>query len=103
MEKAHRYELRLDWIGARQGPTQNYETYSREFCVEISGKPALIGSADPAFGGDACLYNPEEMLLAPLSPCQMLSYLCLCVRYGLAGQAYTGIARGTSSRQTPQR
>jgi len=103
VEKSHRYQLRLDWIGARQGPTQNYETYSREFRVEISGKPALIGSADPAFRGDAGLYNPEEMLVAALSSCHMLSYLALCVRSRIAVVAYTDTASGTMSDKTPHR
>ena len=64
MEKSHRYDLRLDWTGARQGATEKYETYSREYRIEIAGKPAFTGSADPTFRGDATLHNPEDMLLA---------------------------------------
>ncbi len=80
MDKTHRYELRLDWTGGRQGAAESYVSYAREYRIEIAGKPTLIGSADPTFHGDASLHNPEEMLLAALSACHMLSYLALCVR-----------------------
>ena len=103
MEKSHRYDLRLDWTGARQGATANYETYSREYSIEIAGKPALTGSADPAFRGDASLYNPEDMLLAALSACHMLSYLALCARSRIAVAAYTDAASGTMSETAPHR
>jgi organic hydroperoxide reductase OsmC/OhrA len=103
VEESHRYDLRLDWTGARQGPTLKYETYSREFRIEIAGKPALTGSADPTFRGDARLYNPEDMLLVALSSCHMLSYLALCVRSRIAVVAYTDAASGTMSEKAPHR
>ena len=103
MEKSHRYDLRLDWTGARQGAAVKYETYSREYRIEIAGKPALTGSADPTFRGDASLYNPEDMLLAALRACHMLSYLALCVRSRIAVVAYTDAASGTMSETAPHR
>ncbi len=103
MDKAHYYALRLDWTGSRQGPTLKYETYSREYRIEINGKPALSGSADPTFLGDASLLNPEEMLLAALSSCHMLSYLALCVRSRIAVSAYSDDASGTMSEKAPHR
>jgi organic hydroperoxide reductase OsmC/OhrA len=103
VEKSHRYDLRLDWTGARQGAAVKYETYSREYRIEIAGKPALTGSADPTFRGDASLYNPEDMLLAALWACHMLSYLALCVRSRIAVVAYTDAASGTMSETAPHR
>ena len=103
MEKSHRYDLRLDWTGARQGPTLKYESYSREYRIDIAGKPALIGSADPAFCGDVSLHNPEDMLVAALSSCHMLSYLALCARSRIAVVAYTDAASGTMSETAPHR
>jgi organic hydroperoxide reductase OsmC/OhrA len=103
VEKSHRYDLRLDWTGARQGAAVKYVTYSREYRIEIAGKPALTGSADPTFRGDASLYNPEDMLLAALWACHMLSYLALCVRSRIAVVAYTDAASGTMSETAPHR
>ena len=99
MDKSHHYELRLDWTGARQGPTLKYETYSREYRIDIAGKPALIGSADPTFRGNASLHNPEDLFVAALSSCHMLSYLALCVRSRIAVVAYTDAASGTMSEK----
>jgi organic hydroperoxide reductase OsmC/OhrA len=103
MDHTHRYALRLDWTGAAQGPTLKYETYSREYRVEIDGKQGLTGSADPAFRGDPALINPEDMLLAALSSCHMLSYLALCARMRIAVTAYTDQASGTMSETAPHR
>ncbi len=103
MEHTHRYALRLDWTGANQGPTLKYETYSREYRVAIDGKPVLTGSSDPAFLGDSALINPEDMLLAALSSCHMLSYLALCARVRIAVTAYTDEASGIMGETAPRR
>ena len=103
MAESHRYDLRLDWTGARQGPAEKYETYSREFRIEIAGKPALTGSADPTFRGDASLHNPEDLLLAALSSCHMLSYLALCTRSRIPVLAYTDAASATMGEKSPHR
>jgi len=103
MEGTHRYMLKLDWTGSRQGPAVKYETYSREYRIEIDGKPALTGSSDPTFLGDPKLFNPEEMLLAALSSCHMLSYLALCVRSRIAVHSYVDDASGTMKEKAPHR
>ena len=103
MEHSHNYALRLDWTGASQGPTLKYETYSREYRVEIDGKQDLAGSADPAFRGDAALINPEDMLLAALSSCHMLSYLALCARSRIAVAAYLDQASGIMAETAQHR
>jgi organic hydroperoxide reductase OsmC/OhrA len=40
-------------------------------------------SADPAFHGDAALPNPEQLLLAAASSCQLLSFLAVAARAGV--------------------
>ena len=92
--RPHRYAARLRWIGPAHGPTTSYKTYSREYVIEADGKPALRGSADPHFLGDAGLYNPEDLLVAALSACHLLSYLAECARAGIAVVAYEDDARG---------
>jgi organic hydroperoxide reductase OsmC/OhrA len=95
MARAHEYRTHLTWTGAAGGPTASYAAYSREYAVEVDGKPPLRGSADSLFHGDATLHNPEDLLLAALSGCHMLTYLALAARAGLHVVAYEDGARGT--------
>lgn len=93
------YHAKLVWSGAALGPTRSVESYSREFRVEIDGKPPLHGSADPAFHGDAALYNPEDLLMSALCSCHMLSYLAVCAHAGIAVLSYEDAALGTLARR----
>ncbi|MGF1610332.1 MAG: OsmC family protein [Kiloniellales bacterium] len=95
MARDHHYEIALTWSGAAAGPTGDYKSYSREYRFSADGKPEQTGSADPAFRGDPALYNPEELLVAALSSCHMLSYLALCALQGIAVVAYEDSASGT--------
>ncbi len=94
MAHEHTYEAHLTWIGAAQGPARDYAGYSREYRVEIAGKPPLSGSADPAFKGDTGLHNPEDLLVAALAGCHLLTYLALCVRAGIEVVAYEDSVSG---------
>jgi len=91
----HHYALTTTWTGASQGPTSHYKAYSREHRVEFEGKPPITCSSDPAFLGDSKLLNPEEMLVAALSTCHMLSYLALAALEHLEVVAYEDSASGT--------
>ncbi len=46
-------------------------------------------SADPAFRGDPTRHNPEQLLLAAASSCQLLSFLALASRKGMDVLAYS--------------
>jgi len=95
MSREHQYLVGLFWVGAHHGATTTYQAYSREYAIEIEGKPTLRGSADPSFRGDPSLQNPEEYLVAALSSCHMLSYLAHAARSGLAVVGYSDSAVGT--------
>jgi organic hydroperoxide reductase OsmC/OhrA len=90
----HNFTARLTWTGAARGPVRDYESYSREYRIDIAGKPSLTGSAAPAFRGEAALHNPEDLLVASLSACHCLSYLALCARAGIVVEAYEDDAHG---------
>jgi organic hydroperoxide reductase OsmC/OhrA len=92
--RPHLYATRLHWVGPERGATTSYKTYSRDYAVEADGKPELHGSADPHFLGDATRYNPEDLLVAALSACHLLSYLAECARAGIAVVSYDDDARG---------
>ncbi|MEO6991148.1 MAG: OsmC family protein [Candidatus Baltobacteraceae bacterium] len=93
--REHHYATRLEWTGARDGPTRSYAAYSRAHRITFEGKPPLEGSADPAFRGDPHFYIPEELLLASLSACHMLTYLAVCALAGIVVASYADDATGT--------
>jgi len=93
--RSHHYQAALIWEGNQGTGTADYRSYGRQYRVRIAGKPDLLGSADPTFRGDAGLHNPEDLLVAALSACHMLSYLALCARAGLRVLEYSDSAEGT--------
>jgi len=95
MSKIHQYSARLRWTGNTGKGTENYRAYERAYTVSINGKPELAGSSDPAFRGDPAKYNPEEMLVAALSACHMLSFLHFCSASGVIVENYSDDATGT--------
>ncbi|HMU14763.1 MAG: OsmC family protein [Bacteroidetes bacterium] len=85
----HHYTLLLEWTGNAGTGTDHYRSYKRDHVIRIAGKPELLGSSDTHFRGDAARHNPEELLLAALSACHMMSYLHVCVTNGVVVTAYT--------------
>jgi organic hydroperoxide reductase OsmC/OhrA len=74
----HHYTLSIEWTGNLGTGTSGYRDYTRNHTISIVNKPDVLGSSDPHFRGDKTRHNPEEMLVAALSSCHMLSYLHLC-------------------------
>lgn len=90
----HHYTLRTIWTGNRGTGTSGYREYGRDTTLEVSGKPVLEASADKPFRGDPSRWNPEDMLLAALSQCHLLSYLHACVGAGVVVVDYSDDATG---------
>lgn len=93
MSREHHYEVTVRWTGGTG--TTSYRGYARDHDVEAAGKPTLAASADPAFLGTADRWNPEDLLVATLSQCHMLTYLSLCARTGVVVTGYADRASGT--------
>ena len=96
----HGYALTVTWTGNSGEGTAGYRAYSRAHTVEATGLPEILGSADRTFHGDATRWNPEQLLLAALSQCHLLSYLHVCVTEGVVVEEYVDHARG-SMRSEP--
>ncbi|MEY9953548.1 OsmC family protein [Leifsonia sp. EB34] len=94
MKLEHRYAIDLQWTGNRGEGTSGYKAYGRDHTVSTEGKHPIEGSADRAFFGDTDRWNPEELLLAALSQCHMLSYLAEAARAGVVVVGYTDAATG---------
>jgi organic hydroperoxide reductase OsmC/OhrA len=96
----HTYGATVTWVGPSLGSTATYAGFSRRHTVAFPGKSESIeGSADRHFRGDADLLNPEELLVASLATCHMLSYLALCGRHGIEVVSYVDRANGTMSER----
>lgn len=93
-DRVHDYAARVIWEGNTGEGTTSYAGYGRGYRVQVAGKPDLLGTADPMFRGEADRHNPEDLLVAALSACHMLSYLALCARKGVRVLAYADDARG---------
>jgi organic hydroperoxide reductase OsmC/OhrA len=91
----HHYKAHLIWNGNKGTGTSSYAAYGREYTIDVEGKPKITGSADPSFRGDRTLHNPEDLLVASLSSCHMLSYLALCALQGIRVMTYEDDASGT--------
>ncbi|PWJ47612.1 Organic hydroperoxide reductase OsmC/OhrA [Quadrisphaera granulorum] len=79
----HTYNSTLTWSGT----TTDYDTYNRRHEVTLAAT-AMSLSADAAFHGDPDLPNPEQLLVAAASSCQMLSFLAVAARSGITVVGY---------------
>lgn len=95
----HNYLVHVEWLGNLGVGTENYRSYSRDNLLAAEGKPSIAGSADPSFRGSPERWNPEELLVAALSQCHMLSYLHVAAVNGIVVTSYTDAATG-AMRQT---
>ncbi len=90
----HHYKITNTWTGNTGNGTRDYKAYTRDHEISGEGKPVISGSSDPAFRGDPARYSPEDLLVAALSTCHMLSYLHQCAVNGVVVVAYTDNAEG---------
>lgn len=85
----HSYASTLRWSGR----TQDYDGYSRDHDITMSGT-TVATSADSAFRGDPALPNPEQFVVAAASSCQLLSFLAVAALGGVEVLEYEDAAEG---------
>ena len=90
----HRYRVSTVWTGNRGTGTSGYRDYDRSVALRVDGKPEIAASSDRPFRGDGAKWNPEDLLLAALSECHLLSYLHACVEAGVVVVSYGDEATG---------
>lgn len=91
----HQYAVHTVWTGDRGTGTSGYRDYDRSVLLSVDGKPDMEASADRPFRGDREKWNPEDLLLAALSECHLLSYLHACVVAGVVVTSYHDDATAT--------
>ncbi|MFZ1332960.1 MAG: OsmC family protein [Flavobacteriales bacterium] len=100
MPNQHHYTVSLEWTGNQGTGTDHYRSYKRDHIIRITNKPDVLGSADPTFRGNPERHNPEELLVAALSACHMMSFLHVCVLNGVIVTSYSDKAEGAMETHT---
>jgi organic hydroperoxide reductase OsmC/OhrA len=94
VNRDHFYGVRVEWTGNTGSGTSGYRDYRRDNLVTADAHPPIDGSADVPFRGTPGRWNPEQLLLAALSQCHMLSYFHVAVRHGIVVTGYIDDAVG---------
>lgn len=72
-----------------------YEAYPRNHRIAFkNGQETAMISASPAYRGDASKADPEDLLVAALSSCHMLSFLAIAAKKKLTVHSYQDDAIG---------
>jgi len=83
----HEFTARLTW--------QRTDAGGGTHEVAFEGRPSLSVAAAPQYRGDPSRLNPEELFVAALASCQLLTYLALAPRAGVTVLAYDDRPSGT--------
>ena len=71
-----------------------YDAYPRNHSITFKDGAPVTFSASPGYRGDPSKGDPEDMLVAALSSCHMLSFLAICAKKKIAVEAYDDDATG---------
>ena len=72
-----------------------YDAYPRNHTLAFkNGQETLVASASPPYKGDAGKADPEDLLVAALSSCHMLSFLAIACKKKLVVESYQDHAVG---------
>lgn len=93
--KNRTFTLEVSWDFAPSRPENARDPVLRQHTIRHPGKPDIPGSAAPGFHGDETRWNPEELLLAALSQCHMLTFFYVARQAGLVVTSYRDTAQAT--------
>jgi organic hydroperoxide reductase OsmC/OhrA len=72
-----------------------YDAYPRNHTLGFkNGQETVVASASPTYKGDGTKCDPEDMLVAALSSCHMLSFLAIAAKKKLTVKSYQDEAIG---------
>ena len=87
------HRITLNW--SRDGGPYARGNYKAAHTVRFQGGQSVVSSAAPEFGGDAAHTDPEQLLVASLSSCHMLTFLAVAANRGYVPDTYQDDAEGT--------
>lgn len=90
----HDFAVNIEW---QHGPHEkpHKRTFPRNHTVRLSESIALEGSSAQQFHGDSSRWNPEQLFLASLGQCHMLTFLFLASQQNLTVLTYSSEISGT--------
>lgn len=87
------HHVKLTWD--KGGAAFTYNEYPRNHAIAFkNGQETMIASAAPAYKGDASKADPEDLLVASLSSCHMLSFLAIASKKKVTVTSYEDDAVG---------
>jgi organic hydroperoxide reductase OsmC/OhrA len=95
----HNFEIRLRWHNTNPTEREIGGDYSHESIITSDKHATLVASAAEGFGGDVRLWNPEELLMAAIAQCHMLSFLYAAHEAGIDVVDYVDETTGTMNYQ----
>ncbi|MDH6180588.1 organic hydroperoxide reductase OsmC/OhrA [Microbacteriaceae bacterium SG_E_30_P1] len=94
MRTDHHYRVDVRWLGNRGTGTSGPRAFGRDTEISVDGLPSILASADKPFHGAHDRWNPEQLLIASLVQCHLLSYLYVATREGVVVESYADAATG---------
>lgn len=84
--KTFHYPVDVRWSGEKRG------------MLAIAGKPDLPVASPPEFHGHPGVWSPEDLFVAAVNACTLLTFLSIAERRGIALVSYESGATGTLER-----
>lgn len=81
--KTFDYATSVRWTGDRTG------------VLASEGKADVLVASPPEFKGIPGVWTPEDLFVASIDLCQMVTFIALASRKGIALKSYAGAAKGT--------
>ena len=91
----HQFSLRVTRERQDDPSDVSARKRARRHIITAEGKPPILGSAATSFHGEIERWNPEELFLASLAQCHLLSFLYVVERDGLGEVECTVSAEAT--------
>lgn len=86
------HHIALNW--ERGEAPFTYEGYSRNHAIRFKNEPPVIFSTAVTYKGDPSKGDPEDLLVAALSSCHMLSFLAIACKKKVTVDSYQDDAVG---------
>jgi organic hydroperoxide reductase OsmC/OhrA len=88
------FTVQVHWTGTHTGTPESEPGYTKWHEILVANRAPLLASAPVVYGGDALGYNPEELMLASLSSCHLLTFLAVAARAKVHVVAYRAAGHG---------
>lgn len=92
------YKASISW--ARGSQAFDPKSFDRSHQIQFGNNLSIQASSAPEFSGRADLPNPEELFIASIASCYMLTFLYYAAVEGLGVDLYTTEAAGTLAKNS---